>query len=135
MEISFSKFDQVTVVHLSGKIDFESIKSFRLICARNWNKSRVLFDFEKLNFVGSSGITYLVEAVENLHKLGEAILGFCYLKSEFRRIFEAGPLKDIPIFDNLGNAVKGLMQRNSTVIELPPIENLDPLPLKSVDVN
>ncbi len=135
MEISFSKFEQVTVVHLSGKIDFESIKYFRLICARNWNKSRVLFDFEKLNFVGSSGITYLVEAIENLHKLGEAILGFCYLKSEFRRVFEVGPLKDIPTFDNLGNAVKAIMLLNSTTevtqaIEIPDIQNP-----KSVEVN
>ena len=135
MEISFSKFEQVTVVHLSGKIDFESIKSFRLICARNWNKSRVIFDFEKLNFVGSSGITYLVEAIENLHKLGDAILGFCYLKSEFRRIFEVGALNEIPIFDTLGNAVKGILLMNSTVPLLQPTENLDLQNQKSVEAN
>ncbi len=135
MEIGFSKFDQVTVVHLAGKIDFESIKAFRLVCARNWNKSRVLFDFEKLNFVGSSGITYLVEAIENLHKLDDAILGFCYLKSEFRRIFEVGQLKDIPTFDTLANALKGMVLLNSTVNATQPIENLDLQPQKSVEAN
>lgn len=135
MEISFSKYDQVTIVHLTGKIDFESIKSFRLVCARNWNKSRVLFDFEKLNFVGSSGITYLVEAIENMHKLDEAILGFYHLKSEFRRIFEVGPLKEIPSFDNLENAIKCLMLMNSTVVEILPMESLNLDPEKSVEAN
>ncbi len=115
MEIKSTKAEEVIVIHMIGKIDFESIKTFRLLCANELVGKRVLFDFEKLSFVGSSGITYLIESIENLHKAKESVLGFCSLRSEFHRIFELGMLKDVPIYQDAKTGAI-LLQRHEKVV-------------------
>lgn len=110
MEIRTTVIDQVFIIQLSGKIDFESIKTFRLLCANEWTGKKILFDFEHLNFVGSSGITYLIESIETLYRLGEAQIGFCRPRSEFHRIFEVGELRDVPVFKDRQTGVTALVQ-------------------------
>lgn len=127
MEIRTTIIDQVFIIQLSGKIDFESIKSFRLLCTNEWIGKKILFDFENLNFVGSSGITYLIESIETLHRMGEAIIGFCRPRSEFHRIFEVGELKDVPIFQDRHTGVRMLATSNGEVAGTPttPVNPLD----------
>lgn len=126
MEIKTTIVDQVFIIQLNGKINFESIKTFRLLCAKDWVGQRVLFDFEHLSFVGSSGITYLIEAIENLYKIGEATIGFCRPKSEFHRIFEVGTLKSVPIFQDRNTGVRTLVQWEKSVA-LPTDATVKPI--------
>ncbi len=130
MEIRSTVIDQVFIIQLSGKINFESIKTFRLLCANEWVGKKILFDFENLNFVGSSGITYLIESIETLHRIGEAKIGFCRPRSEFHRIFEVGELKDVPIFQDRQTGVRVLGQN---VINEPVVSPA--APPKPIDLN
>ncbi len=129
MEIRTTVIDQVFIIQLSGKIDFESIKTFRLLCANEWIGKKILFDFENLNFVGSSGITYLIESIETLHRIGDAIIGFCRPRSEFHRIFEVGELKDVPIFQDRHTGVRTLMTTTGEAVGTPSV------PVNPIDLN
>lgn len=127
MEIRTTVIDQVFIIQLSGKIDFESIKTFRLLCTNEWIGKKILFDFENLNFVGSSGITYLIESIETLHRIGEATIGFCRPRSEFHRIFEVGELKDVPIFQDRHTGVRMLASASGEVVgtSATPVNPID----------
>ncbi len=129
MEIRTTIIDQVFIIQLSGKIDFESIKTFRLLCANEWAGKKLLFDFENLSFVGSSGITYLIESIETLHRIGEAKIGFFRPRSEFHRIFEVGELKDVPIFQDRQTGVRTLTQNAPETTVVAPVVATKPIDL------
>lgn len=106
MEAWIERAGDVVVVHLKGRVDYESTEPFRQHCARHLVSEKVIFNFELLNFVGSVGITDFVTTIVTLAATNANGLKFAAVGNEFRRIFEASDIKLLQIFDTTGRALQ-----------------------------
>jgi len=81
----------VIIFELEGHLDFETTLQFKETCSSMIIKSgapRVVFNMEKLKFVGSSGINQFIRVLKEFNS-NEAKPKFCRLSSEFLRVFKA----------------------------------------------
>jgi anti-anti-sigma factor len=90
----------VFVVTLKGQLDFESADALKFQCQRHFKSQNVIFDLGKLSFVGSSGITPFLEMLMDLLRTNGNRLKVCSAGSEFMRIFEAGGLIGLEVYEN-----------------------------------
>lgn len=119
MQAKLEKKEGVTIIHLSGRIDFESADRFRESSLKILKDQNLIFNLESLSFVGSSGITPFLETINDLYSQNKEGLKFCKVGVEFRKIFEASTLKNAEIFDSL-DAARIAFQRPATqFIEKP----------------
>jgi anti-anti-sigma factor len=109
MKAIMESFGEVTIVHLSGQIDYETADKFKDTCLKNFKHKKIVFNLDQLNFVGSSGITPFLETMETLSQVNKEQMKFCKVSTEFRRIFEVGNLKVVEICENLEQAQKSIM--------------------------
>lgn len=91
---------EVFVIHLKGKIEFDSTEPFRDTVLSHLKSQKVVFNLESLNFVGSNGITSFIETMVELCNSQGSSVHFCNLSSEFQRIFEASPIRSLKVFEN-----------------------------------
>lgn len=81
----------VLMLELEGHLDFETTVQFKETCkdliAKN-TASRLIFNLEKLKFVGSSGINQFVKVLKEFNSLKEKPR-YIRLSTEFNRIFRA----------------------------------------------
>lgn len=106
MKAVLTKADDVYVISLEGKLDIESSIPLKQACEKLLKKTKkIVFNMEKLSFVGSTGIMPFVQTLEILAIENNVEVKFCKVKSEFKRIFQASPLKDLSIFEDQGSAI------------------------------
>jgi len=122
MKATISKFDDVVVVNLSGRINMEYTEVFREACLKEFPKrsNKLIFNLNDLSFVGSNGIMLFVNALRDLAVSQKAEMRFCEVSSEFKKIFAASPLSHIQIFENQDVAIASL--RNLDFIESQKID-------------
>lgn len=104
MEAKVVNQDGVYIVTLSGQLDFESADNLRATCRKLFREKKVIFNLEKLNFVGSSGLTPFLELLSEMNKTLGRDIKLCSVSSEFVRLFEAGELYGLEIYENEKNA-------------------------------
>lgn len=85
---------EVLIVELEGHLDFETTQEFKNTCTNliKTNKvQKVVFNMEKLKFVGSSSINQFVRTVKefNSPKFMKPKPKFCSVSREFHRILRA----------------------------------------------
>lgn len=81
----------VIVFELEGHLDFETTLQFKGTCfelMKKNNSERIVFNLEKLKFVGSSGINQFIRVLKDFNALTEKPR-YCLLSSEFQRVFKA----------------------------------------------
>lgn len=81
----------VLFLELEGHLDFETTVQFRQTCKDLITKgagNRLIFNMEKLKFVGSSGINQFVKVLKEFNTLKEKPR-YIRLSTEFNRIFRA----------------------------------------------
>lgn len=98
------------VFELEGHLDFETTQQFQETCSALIQKSdarQVIFNFEKLKFVGSSGINQFIRVLKEFNG-SDHRPRLCHLSSEFERVFRAYQTSRNPfeIFENEGEALK-----------------------------
>ena len=98
----------VIVFELEGHLDFESIQQLEITCQqviKEQNCLRVIFNMQKLRFVGSSGINQFIQMMKEFNNL-DLKPRFCALSSEFQKIFKAFQTSRNPfeIFETIDNA-------------------------------
>lgn len=106
MEAWIERAGDVVVVHLKGRVDYESTEPFRQHCARHLAGEKVIFNLELLNFVGSIGITDFVATIATLAATNTHGIKFACVGNEFRRIFEASDIKILEIYESTGRAIQ-----------------------------
>ena len=100
----------VVVFELEGNLDFETIVQFENACERLIEQSaqtqRLVFNMEKLKFVGSSGINQFVRVLKNFNTL-PVKPKYIHVSSEFEKIFRALQTVRNPfdIFENEAQAI------------------------------
>ena len=100
MEAKVNHHNGVYTVALKGKMDFESADALKAQCNRHFLQQNVIFDLNELNFVGSSGITPFLEMLGNLLRQNGTSLKVCSAGTEFIRVFEAGGLNGLEVYEN-----------------------------------
>lgn len=116
MKAKVHKKSGVVVVNLAGFIDFETAQPFREACLKSFSQdvqSKIIFNLEGLNFVGSNGILPFVETLNDICDQTEGTVKFCKVSSEFQKIFKASPLRDVEIFADEQGALLSFQQRES----------------------
>lgn len=107
MEAKVLKIKGITVVNLKGFIDVETAAPFRDACIKSFSSSgnKVVFNLEQLQFVGSNGIIPFVESLNDICDQESMNVKFCRVGSEFKKVFQASPLRDIEIFNDEEGAI------------------------------
>ncbi|MGE0764817.1 MAG: STAS domain-containing protein [Bdellovibrionales bacterium] len=105
MEAWIERSGDVVVVHLKGRVDYESTEPFRAHCARHLSQEKVVFNLQELSFVGSIGITDFVSTVTDLANGSQAGIKFAAMGNEFRRIFEASQMMRLEIYESTDRAL------------------------------
>lgn len=91
MILKARQLGEVTIFELEGHLDFETTQQFRTTCEsymRKKNNSQIIFNLEKLKFVGSSGIHQFIKVLKDFNN-SEARPKICHLSSEFEKVFKA----------------------------------------------
>ena len=117
MQAKLEKKEGVTIVHLSGRIDYESADRFRETCLKMLNDQKLVFNLEGLSFVGSSGITPFLQTMNDLSSQNKGQLKFCQVGVEFRKIFESSPLKECEVYEDVQTATVSFAQPAEGFVE------------------
>lgn len=105
MKAEINKHGDITVINLKGHLDFETAEPFRRAFLARLTEEKIVFNFQELSFVGSSGITMFFDSLRDFASNRKVKPKFCGLGSEFRKIFAASPLAELEIYDSANNAV------------------------------
>src|SRR5579864_5702068 len=100
MQAKIRKDGDVTVVELHGKLDFETAEPFRETCQDILINNKVIFNLADLNFVGSSGIGAFINTLKDFASNNPVPPKFCFVRSEFKKIFSSGENDQFQIFDD-----------------------------------
>lgn len=111
----------VVVVHLIGRTETESVALFRQACQQVLPGKSVLFNFQKLSFVGSMGLRSFLEALHSLAQSTNTDVRFCGVSQDFLMVLAATPLRFRPILPDVDSALVGFAYP-APVIETPPSE-------------
>ncbi|MGH0036793.1 MAG: STAS domain-containing protein [Myxococcota bacterium] len=97
------------VVALSGEVDLEQSPRAREVLLRSVaGHAAVLVDLSAVEYIDSSGVASLVEALQAAKKRGSAF-GLVSLSGPARRVLELGRLDRVfPIFENAEAGLDGL---------------------------
>jgi anti-anti-sigma factor len=105
MKAEINRQGDITIVNLQGHLDFETAEPFRRAFLERLTDEKIVFNFQELNFVGSSGITMFFDLLREFATRRAVKPKFCGLGSEFRKIFAASALAELEIYDSPINAV------------------------------
>ncbi|HEX4923739.1 MAG TPA: STAS domain-containing protein [Bdellovibrionales bacterium] len=124
MKAEVSKQGDITIVNLKGHLDFETAEPFRRTFLSKLRNEKVIFNFQELSFVGSSGITLFFDLLNEFAARVEVKPKFCGMGSEFKKIFAASALAELQIYDSPVSAVTSFTMPVPTV-NLQPVPDVD----------
>lgn len=108
MKTKIRKIGDTMVVEMDGKLNFETQDTLGRDLRRLADEAKsdsvprkIIFNFENLDFVGSSGISSFVQALKELNSNAPTKPRYCNVKSEFQRVMKAFDESDnFEFFDN-----------------------------------
>ena len=96
MKTRIKKLDDSIVVALDGKVDYETQDKIRQDLNKLLRESKqdssskkVIFDLGNLEFVGSSGITSLIQMLKDFNHANGSRAHFTNVGSEFQKVMKA----------------------------------------------
>lgn len=104
MQAKMEVKEGVTLVYLSGRIDYEAADRFRETCLKVLVDKKLVFNLESLSFVGSSGITPFIETMQDLYFQSQGALKLCSVGVEFRKVIDSSKIKNIEVYDDIETA-------------------------------
>lgn len=112
----------ITIVHLIGRVDIETSTPFRKACLTQLLGKRIVFNFTKLSFVGSSGLIPFFECLYEYGEKNEFGLKFCGMGLEFRKILSATPLVRFEVLESEQQAILSYERPAPVVASAAPLE-------------
>jgi anti-anti-sigma factor len=96
MKTQVKKVGDTLIVTLNGKLDFETSMPLREDLSKIIRETRtdsapkkIIFNLEKLDFVGSSGISSFVQTLSEFNQAAPLTPRYCHVKSEFQKVIKA----------------------------------------------
>lgn len=105
MEAKVKSQGEFTIISFAGFLDIENAQSFRANCVRQLSEKKLIFNLEKTNFVGSTGIQPFLDAVKSLSASSQHGLKLVNVKAEFRRIIQNLEIHNLEIHENEASAI------------------------------
>lgn len=101
---------KVVVFELEGYLEFETTLKFQKTCETILSQqpeARLIFNFEKLKFVGSSGINHFITTLKQILSL-KPTPRMIHVSAEFDKIFNAYRTQKYPfsVYENIELALK-----------------------------
>ena len=106
MEAKIRHLGEIAIISLKGPLEIEYTQPLRDTCAKHFVGKKIIFNMEKANFVGSTGIQSFVDTVKMLNEQSQSGLKLVGLKSEFRRIFQNLEMSNLEIHDTEVTAIQ-----------------------------
>lgn len=104
MEAKAEKYDDIVIVNLSGRLDYESADKFCKICLSDIVRSKVVFNLSDLKFIGSNGVLPFVQAISSLSLQTKSGLKLCSVSVEFKKLFESSTIGNLEFYESLESA-------------------------------
>lgn len=95
MKTQIKKQGDTIIVSMDGTLDFETHVPLRedlgkiIRATKTDQTAKVIFNLEKLEFVGSSGISSFVQTLKDFNNVAPTKPAYCNVKSEFKRVIKA----------------------------------------------
>lgn len=123
MNLKVKQEGAVLIFEVEGQLDFESTQLFQETCADIITKKdakNVVFDFDGLKFVGSSGINQFIRALKDFNSSAEKPR-LCAMSAEFTRMFKAYETQRNPfeIFETQNEAIASFAESRPGVPTKP----------------
>lgn len=113
MQVKFTNKSTTLIISIIGEVDHHSAEYIRskidAEVLKSTNKN-IIFDFNKVTFMDSSGIGVIIGRYKTVQKLGgkAAIVN---LSEQIRKIFEmSGIFKLMPLYENMGTALNAFLK-------------------------
>jgi len=104
MKTQIKRIGDTVVVSMEGKLDFETHLPLREDLDRLIHPpkhihapNKIIFNLENLEFVGSSGISAFIQALQEFNSHAPSRPRYCKVGSEFRKIIQA--FDEMELFD------------------------------------
>jgi anti-anti-sigma factor len=118
MKTQVKKIGDTLIVSMNGKLDFETSMPLREDLSKIIRETRtdsspkkIIFNLEKLDFVGSSGISNFVQTLREFNQAAPIKPRYCNVKSEFQKVIKAFDESDaFEFYDNEDRAKKSFDQ-------------------------
>jgi stage II sporulation protein AA (anti-sigma F factor antagonist) len=111
MQIECTSKNKNLVVKITGEIDHHTSEAIREKIDREYQKmdaKNIIFDFDNIQFMDSSGIGVLMGRFRNIQNVGGKV-GVIHVKPQIDRVFQlSGLYKIIPSYGNLDEAITSL---------------------------
>ena len=95
----------VSVVRLSGYLDFETVLPFRRDCLNHISTPKIVFDFKDLNFVGSCGLTSFLQTLLDFCEAQTRRPRFANVSIEYKRLMRAADFLESDFHDTVDVAL------------------------------
>jgi anti-anti-sigma factor len=105
MQAKLRKEGEITVVTIQGFLEIEQTQPFREACAKHLINEKVVFNMEKTNFVGSTGLQPFLDTVQNFLEKNEFGLKVVCKRPEFIRIFQNYQSNKLRVVDSEDKAI------------------------------
>lgn len=106
MQAQIVRRDEFVIVRLMGRVDVETAEPFRRACFEYLLGKKVIFDFDALSFVGSSGILPFLETMQEFALSSQGGFKFIRVGAEFRKIFSSTSLSLIEVYPDETRAIE-----------------------------
>lgn len=118
MKTHIKKLGDTIIVHMDGTLDFETHVPLREDLSKlirhaktDTVAKKIIFNLERLEFVGSSGISSFVQTLKEFNTAAPTKPAYCNVKSEFKRVIKAFDEQDqFVFFENEERAKKSFDQ-------------------------
>jgi anti-sigma B factor antagonist len=111
MSVTNTRQGDVTIISVQGRLDSEESQGLekQVVDILEQGNSKLLFDFNELEYINSSGLRILVMAYQRLKKQSDGMVAICGLRDYIEEIFEiSGYDKLFSIFPSRDEALTNL---------------------------
>jgi anti-anti-sigma factor len=114
MKTQIKKNGNTIIVSVDGRIDYETQENLRSIIKKTDRiPHKIIFNFENLEFVGSSGISNFVQTLKDFSSHAPVKPRFCSVGSEFQCVIKAFDEEEVfEFYDTEERAIRSYDQNN-----------------------
>lgn len=105
MEAKIKAVGDVTVVTLVGKLEIEKSSGFKKACIEAFQGKKVVFSFEQLQFVGSTGIQSYFSILNDLNTSSAEPVKLANVKPDFMRVLAYSSLQGLEVHEDVPKAL------------------------------
>lgn len=110
MEAKVKRNGEVFVIHMRGKVLADAVEVFHQVLKKQMVKEKFVLEMSQLHFVGSNGISHLLDTLCELAKIQCRPLKMYNVPSEFLKIFTANIKESFFVYSDEEMAMKSFYE-------------------------